>query len=800
MGSPCPVSIPEASNNADDVVIPEMMFAPGEEPVGVRVLTYQSSRAISSILNVLEEDEVQKIRETTFGKLVEVAEKPGFSGRFASKKTVTDKEKRIKIACLALVSSVLLSTNLKMKISKEHVEAIEDFEEFLAFPWERLAFDMLMSSIKERDEISLSQKSISLKGFVLAIQLVMVEAVPALTEVVQEGSFSSDSESDDDNEEGKHKIGKKHNLSPGHGRVVDAKAEVSVHCELITVIDFISVEVRPIISQNLERPIPEESVVWADEEKDDKVDKLVQLISMGHVFNKTMFKGGETKASAERMREELKDKKKGKRSSKPINIPSSCEHGYIAEIVMEHMEPRVATLNEKLALVTSCLKDVSAKVGCIEDTVNRVIAPVLSTFKEELVRSVADIVNQKMAAVHWKETNPIHTRPDLEQTGDVNDGGDLNAPIIRNVLGNLTQYSTPTRSADKCQKSDNRTKTRDPPPAKLVAAREKLLDATSHPSLTPESNHEQRDMTAGDKSGDLSTHSPSFALGLTQEDQVGIGTLEGVHRVSIIDDIPKDSFDGGSADVEILRKSKRAKLHPSALVAGYQSGTEMRNRAMFDHIGFSANCDDILFLAKFTNLKQKLEKSLVRPLTSKVMDILVRLLRSNYEKRCSRTDAACTQFLDTRFISSLSRAYPRINPSSPYLRLVYIPFNFDKQHWVGLCVDWIEWKITVLDCNPIFRSDDALATDLMQVAVMLPYLLVNCGGATPNDIQTPLAIYRPDSLVNNFKVPNSGLTSVLLMQSHDIGGIDSCRAISPENIDREAQGAGVMLYEFHESF
>ncbi|KAF3585378.1 hypothetical protein F2Q69_00026602 [Brassica cretica] len=566
---------------------------------------------------------------------------------------------------------------------------------------------------------------------------------------------------------------------------------------------FISVEVRPIISQNLERPIPEESVVWADEEKDDKVDKLVQLISMGHVFNKTMFKGGEMKASTERMREELKDKKKGKRSSKPINIPSSCEHGYIAEIVMEHMEPRVATLNEKLALVTSCLKDVSAKVGSIEDTVNRVIAPVLSTFKEELVRSVADIVNQKMAAVHWKETNPIHTRPDLEQTGDVNDSGDLNAPIIRNVL-------------------DNRTKTRDPPPAKLVAAREKLLDATSHPSLTPESNHEQRDMTAGDKSGDLSTHSPSFALGLTQEDQVGIGTLEGVHRVSIIDDIPKDSFDGGSADVEILRKSKRAKLHPSALVAGYQSGTEMRNHAMFDHIGFSANCDDILFLAKFTNLKQKLEKSLVRPLTSKVMDILVCLLRSHYEKRCSRTDAACTQFLDTRFISSLSRAYPRfkkcktresytfpkglvdifsrINPSSPYLRLVYIPFNFDKQHWVGLCVDWIEWKITVLDCNPIFRSDDALATDLMQVAVMLPYLLVNCGGATPNDIQTPLAIYRPDSLVNNFKVPNSGLTSVLLMQSHAIGGIDSCRAISPENIDRKAQGVGVMLYEFHESF
>ncbi|KAF3585381.1 hypothetical protein F2Q69_00026607 [Brassica cretica] len=60
MGSPCPVSISEASNAADDVAIPEMMFAPGEEPVGVRVLTYQSSRAISSILNVLEEEKYRR--------------------------------------------------------------------------------------------------------------------------------------------------------------------------------------------------------------------------------------------------------------------------------------------------------------------------------------------------------------------------------------------------------------------------------------------------------------------------------------------------------------------------------------------------------------------------------------------------------------------------------------------------------------------------------------------------------------------------------------------------------------------
>ena len=44
------------------------------------------------------------------------------------KQTVKDKEIRIKYTCLALLSSVL-SKNLKMKIMKEHAEAIEDLDD-----------------------------------------------------------------------------------------------------------------------------------------------------------------------------------------------------------------------------------------------------------------------------------------------------------------------------------------------------------------------------------------------------------------------------------------------------------------------------------------------------------------------------------------------------------------------------------------------------------------------------------------------------------------------------------------------
>ncbi|KAG2311955.1 hypothetical protein Bca52824_023512 [Brassica carinata] len=66
-----------------EVPLPYMMFADGEEPVGVRVLTYQSSRAINTILDTLEEDEIRFLCASSFGKIIDIAEKPAFSGRFA---------------------------------------------------------------------------------------------------------------------------------------------------------------------------------------------------------------------------------------------------------------------------------------------------------------------------------------------------------------------------------------------------------------------------------------------------------------------------------------------------------------------------------------------------------------------------------------------------------------------------------------------------------------------------------------------------------------------------------------------
>lgn len=63
-------------------VFPQRMFAVSEEPVGIRVTPYHKPSCISKIVNALEDEEIAVIRASTLGKLLTIAEKLSFSGRF----------------------------------------------------------------------------------------------------------------------------------------------------------------------------------------------------------------------------------------------------------------------------------------------------------------------------------------------------------------------------------------------------------------------------------------------------------------------------------------------------------------------------------------------------------------------------------------------------------------------------------------------------------------------------------------------------------------------------------------------
>ncbi|VVB12078.1 unnamed protein product [Arabis nemorensis] len=58
--------------------LPNRMFAARHEPVGIRVTAYHPTNGIRVILNALEEDEVEYLRNTSFGKFLTIVEKPSF--------------------------------------------------------------------------------------------------------------------------------------------------------------------------------------------------------------------------------------------------------------------------------------------------------------------------------------------------------------------------------------------------------------------------------------------------------------------------------------------------------------------------------------------------------------------------------------------------------------------------------------------------------------------------------------------------------------------------------------------------
>lgn len=252
----------------EDVPFPSRFFSIGEEPDGLRVTPYHKPGGIKHILETLEEDEIEVLKSSPFGRFIELADQPPYSGRLGrfmlsrqlkvnkkyeawflfaenpirfslrkfaivtrlpcgnypdtssnakknpiteqpyystlfgilkevsvvsvirmlKRKAVTAKETRIKYACLALLSYVILPTSHMPKILVEHAERIKDLDEFFSYPWGGVSFEMLIGSIKERDEVALCQSTIALRGFVQSLQMVMTKAVPALTEVVRQDS------------------------------------------------------------------------------------------------------------------------------------------------------------------------------------------------------------------------------------------------------------------------------------------------------------------------------------------------------------------------------------------------------------------------------------------------------------------------------------------------------------------------------------------------------------------------------------------------------------------------------------
>ena len=146
---------------------------------------------------------------------------------------------RIRYAVLALIDGYLLPTPHYLKIVKEHAEMSENLSTFLNYSWGRLTFEMTMKSIKEREVEQLATTSVAVQGLLYALQLVVLQAAPA----IQDGLVSEEtvgSESDEEAVELIHRQVVPFKL--GNAKDLDAKCEVINYS--IPVTSFITVKFR----------------------------------------------------------------------------------------------------------------------------------------------------------------------------------------------------------------------------------------------------------------------------------------------------------------------------------------------------------------------------------------------------------------------------------------------------------------------------------------------------------------------------------------------------------------------------
>ncbi|KAL0701480.1 hypothetical protein Bca4012_057602 [Brassica carinata] len=558
---------------------------------------------------------------------------------------------------------------------------------------------------------------------------------------------------------------------------------------------------------------------------------MVVLINTNFVFTKSMFVGGVTKVEVDRMRESenLSSRLKKPKIQTPLNM--SNDPSYIASLVIENVRPEFVAMEG--TILRAC-----ERVDSVEGSIVGLVEAVLAKFKEEMLHSVRCLVGQ---LTKDDEGGPS-TIPEKGRNTPTMDNGNMpgsnvtplideNAQSIRNILGNLSVYSTPPASP-RLSLGENPSPTKNNELLYPPAAVDNVDDSFA---LSAHSQNHRRSL---DLSQPLEVENrfprpnievPSFSLGLTQEEPLEVAAG---NTVNVVDN---------SEDPQQSRKSKRQKCVPQALVDDYQCGREIVSRVRKSQKFIFAFDDRTEIDRNYGRLVKQLKRDVLikvsgvsvfgkdilliaerkRHLTSKVVDILIRLVEFSIQQNFNPEFSERDVYLDSRYTAGVVRTYPSFyksrkkesfvfprglvrafdeeNVSNVQSRRYYFPINICRKHWVGLCVDPGSRKITVLDSNTSLFSDMMMEKHLHPHFLMLPYLLRLAGHALDGDESQRLQFERPKGLSQTDHPFASGLMAVLLMATHSVYGIEACKSINSNILAEEGKTAAIMAFELNEN-
>ncbi|KAG2243636.1 hypothetical protein Bca52824_094530 [Brassica carinata] len=292
---------------------------------------------------------------------------------------------------------------------------------------------------------------------------------------------------------------------------------------------------------------------------------------------------------------------------------------------------------------------------------------------------------------------------------------------------------------------------------------------------------------------------PSFSLGLTQEEQILSAeplTRQEVANVTTLSDI---NVGDNIAYPQSLRKSKRQKTVPPALVQDYLCDPRIDSRLRSPWESVFVCYERTEIERKIKVLSEKLSGNVVvnvdglvvssremllmaersQLYTGKAVDILIRLVRCVVSLPTST--GRSYYFLDTKFGTSIVRNYQKFLKAKKKEC-----FKFPK----GV-VDFFG----DIDASPRLGIRYYFPLKLGK-SIGLEYALTHLGnGRQP---AMPYKFDRPKSVFQSDNPADAGLIAVLLMVKHAVYGFEACRHLSPETVAEEGKSAAIMALESKE--
>ncbi|CAH8334603.1 unnamed protein product [Eruca vesicaria subsp. sativa] len=206
--------------------------------------------------------------------------------------------------------------------------------------------------------------------------------------------------------------------------------------------------VKCIIDQDPKQRIDESTLTWRDELVDEKIDYLQELIEKGHRFTIGTFKGGASKADVEHMKVEGKGQAKQRKSRKKSSATGNAEREKEENIVIGNLHARVVSVESKLEDEKCNMEELKSKYSQLEETLTRTFQEKFDQMKKDMVESLSGAIRDEV--IRQIKSSELDCNVDKGPRNEFEVEETEHEAAIRNVLGNIEQYTFPRETSRTC--------------------------------------------------------------------------------------------------------------------------------------------------------------------------------------------------------------------------------------------------------------------------------------------------------------------------------------------------------------